>query len=66
MRKEKCALVIGGTGMLAEVSRKLAANYYYVSVVGRRTIRHQQLKDSSKDSGNIHAIEVDYHDDGAF
>lgn len=39
MRKENYALVIGGTGMLAEVSRKLVNDYHYVSVVGRRTIK---------------------------
>ncbi|ASN03983.1 Rossmann-fold NAD(P)-binding domain-containing protein [Virgibacillus necropolis] len=64
MKSKKYALVIGGTGMLAQVCHTLVDDYYYVSVIGRSTIRHQRLNYSSPDSDKIHAIEVDYHDDG--
>lgn len=64
--KGKYALVIGGTGMLAEVCHKLIDDYNYVSVVGRSTNRHQQLKRSCDHADHLHAIKVDYHDDVLF
>ncbi|WP_404456074.1 short-chain dehydrogenase [Virgibacillus necropolis] len=66
MKNKKYALVIGGTGMLAQVCHALVNDYYYVSVIGRSTIRQQQLKDSSNEPDKFHGIEVDYHDDGRF
>lgn len=66
MQKERYALIIGGTGMLAQVCHGLVDDYYYVSVVGRRTIRHQQLKDGSEKPGDIHSVLVDYQDNQQF
>lgn len=66
MNGKNYALVVGGTGMLAQMSCALVNDYYYVSVVRRSTIRHQQLKESCEDPDNLHTIEVDYHDDEQF
>ncbi|MFZ3579019.1 short-chain dehydrogenase [Virgibacillus sp. DJP39] len=66
MKHDKYALVIGGTGMLAKVCQSLVNTNYYVSVVGRSTVRHQQLRSSSQYPESIHAIAVDYHDLDSF
>lgn len=64
--KEKYALIIGGTGMLAEVCHTLIHDYSYVSVVGRSTRRHKYLRKTSPHADRLHAITVDYHDDERF
>lgn len=64
--KEKYALVIGGTGMLAEVCHTLIHDYSYVSVVGRSTRRHKLLRTTSPHADRLHAITVDYQDDEHF
>ncbi|ASK62000.1 short-chain dehydrogenase [Virgibacillus phasianinus] len=66
MEKATHALVIGGTGMLQHVCHSLVNDYSYVSVVGRSTIRHQQLKYANPSPDKINSIIVDYHDSSLF
>ncbi|MCA1318302.1 short-chain dehydrogenase [Bacillus tianshenii] len=60
---KKHALVIGGSGMLADVSLWLAEEGYLVSVVGRNARR---MKDLTARSDQINPILVDYKDDKEF
>ena len=58
--KSNHALVIGGTGMLADVSRFIAKEGSSVSVIGRSATKFKKLKaDSPPDS--IFPIQVDYY-----
>lgn len=52
--------MIGGTGMLSDVSLWLAGEGYHVSVVGRDAVRMQRL---TARNGNICPVLVDYKDD---
>ncbi|MGM0837233.1 MAG: short-chain dehydrogenase [Bacillota bacterium] len=61
MRKH--ALVIGGTGMLSEVSLWLAGEGYHVSVVGRDAERMQRLTAMCE---HISPVLVDYKDEIQF
>ncbi|WP_417898142.1 short-chain dehydrogenase [Bacillus haimaensis] len=61
MRKH--ALVIGGTGMLSEVSLWLAGEGYHISVVGRDAERMQRL---TARSGHISPVLVDYKNEIQF
>ncbi|SET05839.1 hypothetical protein SAMN05421676_102463 [Salinibacillus kushneri] len=55
------ALVIGGTGMLSDVTIWLNKKGYFVSVIGRRKERYHQLMEQIEHSHNISALLVDYH-----
>jgi NAD(P)-dependent dehydrogenase (short-subunit alcohol dehydrogenase family) len=60
------ALVVGGTGMLREVSLALARSGYVVSVVARDAARLQGLADEAAvTGGHVHSIAVDYRDAAA-
>jgi hypothetical protein len=63
------ALVVGGTGMLREVSIELARRGHVVTVVGRRKERLSSLArdaESRAAKGIIHPVAVDWHDTQAF
>ncbi|KMJ57266.1 hypothetical protein AB685_17870 [Bacillus sp. LL01] len=55
----KHALVIGGTGMLAEVCLWLTVQDYHVSVIGRNPHKMSALTDKAE-NGKITALLVDY------
>ncbi|MRG87236.1 short-chain dehydrogenase [Salinibacillus xinjiangensis] len=57
----KHALVVGGTGMLADVTLWLNKKGYYVSVMGRRKDRYHKLMEQVHDPKRISSILVDYH-----
>ncbi|WP_197046655.1 short-chain dehydrogenase [Oceanobacillus salinisoli] len=61
--KKKCALVIGGTGMLKNVSLWLANNQYEVLIVSRQRKKFESVKENALYPENLHPILVDYHDD---
>lgn len=58
--KEKHALVIGGTGMLTDVSLWLADSGYQVSVIGRTKEKHLDLFKKASNPQNINHLVVDY------
>ncbi|AMV10229.1 short-chain dehydrogenase [Geobacillus thermoleovorans] len=60
------ALVIGGTGMLADVSLWLVREGYDVSVIARRYARMKQLIDRAGPMASINPLLVDYRDQEAF
>ncbi|WP_155591305.1 short-chain dehydrogenase [Lysinibacillus cavernae] len=60
------ALVIGGTGMLANTSLWLERKGYHVSVIGRNANRMECLLNKSTDPSHITPILVDYRDTGLF
>lgn len=56
-------LVVGGTGMLADVAIWLSdVQGFQVSVMGRNKSRLEALKRKVKNPNSIHPISVDYHD----
>lgn len=55
------ALVVGGTGMLRNVSLWLAKEGYHVSVIGRSETKLSRLIEQAPT--NITALQVDYHND---
>lgn len=55
----KHALVVGGTGMLSDVTVFLKNEGYYVSIIGRDSSKYERLADSS----NTSFLSVDYHED---
>ncbi|MBS4209461.1 short-chain dehydrogenase [Bacillus sp. FJAT-50079] len=55
----KHALIVGGTGMLANVSHWLVANGYHVSVIGRNQVRMEKFLERI-DSKEVTPIIVDY------
>jgi hypothetical protein len=60
------AMVIGGTGMLSEVSLNLLRSGYEVSVIGRSPARLQKLAQKAASQGEqssrrLSLITVDYH-----
>ena len=59
---QRHALVIGGTGMLAEVSRWLADTSFTVSVIGRTSEKHRKLIGSAANPQSIDCLVVDYND----
>lgn len=58
----KHVCIIGGTGMLAEVSKWYADNNHTVSVIARNEEKMNRMKDSCSNPGNIKAIYLDYRD----
>ncbi|WP_281258669.1 short-chain dehydrogenase [Melghirimyces profundicolus] len=60
-------MVVGGTGMIRDVSVFLAGKGYDVTVVARN---HQRLNslvnDTPSAEGSVHPAQVDYHDGDAF
>lgn len=61
--KDKHALVIGGTGMLADVTLWLADTGYQVSVIGRTKEKHLNLVKKATNPQNINHIVIDYTND---
>lgn len=59
----KSALIIGGTGMLAILTKKLTEDFDIVGVVGRNTGRIQDLQTHSR---KIIGLAVDYSDTAGF
>ncbi|RHW35342.1 short-chain dehydrogenase [Oceanobacillus profundus] len=59
----KHALVVGGTGMLADVSLWLMDQGYHVSVIARNSGRMQQLMERADFKEKITPIIVDYRSD---
>ncbi|TCT20367.1 hypothetical protein EDD68_11451 [Melghiribacillus thermohalophilus] len=59
--KRKHALVVGGTGMLSDVTLWLVKKGYEVSVIGRRKERYHQLMQKAEHPERISSILVDYH-----
>lgn len=55
------ALVIGGTGMLADVSVWLSKHYDHVSVIGRSADRLQHLTSKIEKASSYTPISLDYH-----
>lgn len=54
--------LIGGTGMLAEVTRWYADSNHIVSVIARNEEKMNRMKDSCSNPENIKAIYLDYRD----
>jgi NAD(P)-dependent dehydrogenase (short-subunit alcohol dehydrogenase family) len=59
----KHALVIGGTGMLSDVSLWLVSKGYRVSVVGRSEKRLEQLRSQAKKPTSITPLLADYREE---
>lgn len=57
----KKALVVGGTGMLADVVRWLVGEGYHVAVVGRRCEQFERLQDGLSQPSQVEFIQLDYH-----
>ncbi|PLR95056.1 short-chain dehydrogenase [Bacillus sp. T33-2] len=57
------ALVIGGTGMLTNVSLWLASKKYHISVVGRNPGKMDRMISRAIDQSLITPLLVDYRDD---
>ena len=63
MNRRPHALVVGGTGMLRDVSLELVRRGYEVSVIARSPQRLARLQ---QEAGlRFHAVQVDYRDTGA-
>lgn len=61
------AMVIGGSGMLADVCRGLARSFEHVSVVARDSSRLRALcGPAGAGAGSLHPVPVDYRDREAF
>lgn len=56
------ALVVGGSGMLAEVSRWLAHTGYHVTVIGRDRSRLEQVAKNSSTPDRFTLLDLDYQD----
>ncbi|SES38780.1 hypothetical protein [Psychrobacillus sp. OK032] len=54
--------IIGGTGMLAEVTRWYAEQNHIVTVIARNKEKMNRMKDSCSEPENIKAIYLDYRD----
>jgi hypothetical protein len=63
---QKHALVIGGTGMLADVSLWLVDAGYKVSVIGRDLNKHRKLVDRAIDPSLINPLPLDYNNEALF
>ncbi|MCP8618102.1 hypothetical protein [Salirhabdus salicampi] len=59
-------LVVGGTGMLSEVSLWLNKKGYTVVVIGRHKEKYRQMVKQAKEPKRMFSIAVDYHDDILF
>lgn len=60
------AIVIGGTGMLQEVSSWLTNEFNTVTVIGRSQEKHQLLLSNACHPERIHSISVDYLNEEEF
>lgn len=58
--EKKHAIVIGGTGMLTDVSLWLADTGYQVSVIGRTKAKHLNLVKKASNPQMINSLVVDY------
>lgn len=58
---EKHALVIGGTGMLLEVSLWLMEMGYQTSVIGKSKEKHDRLIKKATHPNLMNSLKVDYH-----
>lgn len=54
------ALVIGASGMLAEVARWLAKEGWQVTVVGRDRQKLEQVRNGALNPGSVHLLALDY------
>lgn len=54
------ALVIGASGMLAEVSRWLANEGWQVTIVGRDRQKLEQVRDGAMNPDSVHLLALDY------
>ncbi|WP_188386379.1 short-chain dehydrogenase [Ornithinibacillus halotolerans] len=61
----KHALVVGGTGMLQEVSLWLVRNGYHVSIIARNRERMEHLIEKAESESQITPLLVNYHNDHA-
>jgi len=59
LHMKKHAFIVGGTGMLWDVSCWLAAQGYHITVVARNKTRLQALVEAAKD---VTPVSLDYHD----
>jgi glucuronate isomerase len=59
----KCALVVGGSGMLTDLSIMLAESGYLVYVVGRSSEKMNNLLRKSNDNKNLIPVLIDYSDE---
>ncbi|HDR7795405.1 TPA: short-chain dehydrogenase [Bacillus luti] len=57
------ALVIGGTGMLKNVSTWLCNQGFHVSIIGRDEVKLDNIKQASAAPENVTCLSLDYHDD---
>ncbi|CAG9614293.1 hypothetical protein BACCIP111899_03520 [Bacillus rhizoplanae] len=55
-------LVVGGTGMLQEVSKWFIEQGFHTSVIGRNVKRLDEIKNICKASERVTCLAVDYHD----
>ncbi len=58
------ALIVGGTGMLAEVSLYFARHGFTVSVIARNPSGLKKLIELKSEHGFINPVKVDYSDYG--
>lgn len=56
------ALIVGGTGMLSEVTLWLANHYERVTVIGRTEEKFNLLQDKASHPERLHFISCDYQD----
>lgn len=56
------ALIVGGTGMLKEVSVWLCNQGFYVSIIGRDKDKLEGIKNTCDTPENVTCIPLDYHD----
>ncbi|TCP24529.1 hypothetical protein EV207_12428 [Scopulibacillus darangshiensis] len=54
-------VIVGGTGMLKDVSIWLASQGNHLTVIGRNHDRLLQLEREVPDSGNLNLLSLDYH-----
>lgn len=60
--RRKHALIIGGTGMLKNVSIWFVDQDFTVSVIGRSEEKHLELKNSASNPDHINSLRVDYNE----
>ncbi|MDY0395680.1 hypothetical protein RWE15_16220 [Virgibacillus halophilus] len=57
------ALVVGGTGMLSDVSLWLSNHDYHVSVIAQNKQKMENLMAKSRNKSRLSPVLVDYHED---
>lgn len=65
-KKTSHALVIGGTGMLKDVSLWLNKKGYHVTVVGRQKRKFHQMLEQAENKEAFSGINMDYHETEKF